>query len=120
MKKSLKIAFNFLAIDNLNKEDNPESIKSEIYLVSTSESQRGKGIGTILIKYVLDYLHSEFESELLKNSDCRIKLLVFGKNPAINLYNKLGFKQVSSIATPKIAKAFGNSYDVLIRMEKLL
>ena len=120
IKKSLRIAFNFLSLDNLNKEMNPEYIKAEIYLVSTSESQRGKGIGRMLINHVLENLRSHYERELLQNSDCRIKLMVFAKNPAINLYNRLGFKQVSSVSTPKIAKAFGSSYDVYVRMEKPL
>lgn len=104
----------------MNKEENPESIKSEIYFVSTSESQKGKGIGTILIKHVLSNLRLGYQSELSVNTDCRVKLLVFAKNPAIKLYDRLGFKQVSSVSTPKIAKAFGSSYDVLIRMEKSL
>lgn len=120
MKKALRIAFNFLALDNMNKEDNPESIKAEIYLVSTSESQRGKGIGTILIMHVLDTLHAKYECQLRKNADYRVKLFVFADNPAINLYEKLGFKQVSSVATPKLAKVFGNSYDVYVRMERQL
>lgn len=120
VQKSLRIAFKFLALDNLNKETNPESIKAEIYLVSTSESQRGKGIGTMLINHVLENLRSHYERELLQNSDCRVKLMVFAKNPAINLYNRLGFRQVSSVATPQMAKAFGSSYDVYVRMEKSL
>ena len=104
----------------MNKEDNPESIEAEIYLVSTSESQRGKGIGTTLITHVLERLHSECACGLSKNVDCRVKLCVFAKNPAVNLYDKLGFKQVSSVATPKLAKAFGSSYDAYVRMERPL
>ena len=120
LKKSLRIAFNFLALDNINKEDNPESTKAEIYLASTSESHRGKGIGTTLITHVLDTLHSKYERELPKNADCKVKLFVFAKNPAINLWDKLGFKRVGSIATPKLAKVFGSSHDVYVRMERPL
>jgi ribosomal protein S18 acetylase RimI-like enzyme len=120
IKKALGISSGFIALDNMNKEENPKNIKAEIYLVSTSESQRGKGIGTMLMKYVLAYLHSEYESELIKNPDCKVKLLVFEKNPAIRLYGRLGFQQVSSVATPKMAETFGSSYDVLVRMEKPL
>jgi ribosomal protein S18 acetylase RimI-like enzyme len=47
-----------------------------------------------------------------------VKLLVFEKNPAIRLYERLGFRRTSSVATPKIARAFGEAYDVLIRMER--
>ena len=120
LKKSLKIAFNFLALDNINKEDNPESTKAEIYLASTSESHRGKGIGATLITHVLEILHSKYERELPQNADCKVKLFVFAKNPAINLWDKLGFKRVGSIATPKLAKVFGSSYDVYVRMERPL
>ncbi len=120
MKKALRVAFNFLALDNINKEDNPENIKAEIYLLLTSESQRGKGIGTILVTHVLDKLHSEYECELPKNADCRVKLFVFAKNPAMSLWVKLGFEQVGSVATPKLAKVFGGSYDVYVRMERPL
>lgn len=120
LKKSLRIAFNFLALDNINKEDNPESTKAEIYLASTSESHRGKGIGTILVMYVLDTLRARCECELRQGADCKVKLFVFAKNPAINLWDKLGFKRVGSIATPKLAKVFGSSYDVYVRMERPL
>ncbi|MDD2201336.1 MAG: GNAT family N-acetyltransferase [Firmicutes bacterium] len=120
MKKALRVAFNFLALDNINKEDNRENIKAEIYLLSTGESQRGKGIGTILVTHALDKLHSEHERELSRNADCRVKLFVFAKNPAMNLWVKLGFKQVGSVATPKLAKVFGGSYDVYVRMERPL
>ena len=120
LKKSLRIAFNFLALDNINKEDNPESTKAEIYLASTSESHRGKGIGATLITHVLEILHSKYERELPQNADCKVKLFVFAKNPAINLWDKLGFKRVGSIATPKLAKVFGSSYDVYVRMERPL
>ena len=120
LKKSLRIAFNFLALDNINKEDNLESTKAEIYLASTSESHRGKGIGATLITHVLEILHSKYERELPQNADCKVKLFVFAKNPAINLWDKLGFKRVGSIATPKLAKVFGSSYDVYVRMERPL
>jgi len=120
LKKSLRIAFNFLGLDNMNKEDNPESIKAEIYLASTSESCRGKGIGTALITHVLETLRSKCERELTKNADCKVKLFVFAKNPAINLWDKLGFKRVGSIATPQLARVFGSSYDVYVRMERPL
>jgi len=120
LKKSLRIAFNFLALDNINKEDNPESTKAEVYLASTSESHRGKGIGTTLITHVLESLHSKYERELPENADCKVKLFVFAKNPAINLWEKLGFRRVGSIATPKLAKVFGSSYDVYVRMERPL
>lgn len=120
LKKSLRIAFNFLALDNINKEDNPESTKVEIYLASTSESHRGKGIGTILVMYVLDTLRARCECELRQGADCKVKLFVFARNPAIDLWSKLGFKRVGSIATPKLAKVFGSSYDVYVRMERPL
>ena len=120
LKKSLRIAFNFLALDNINKEDNPESTKAEIYLASTSESHRGKGIGTILVMYVLDTLRARCECELRQGADCKVKLFVFARNPAIDLWSKLGFKRVGSIATPKLAKVFGSSYDVYVRMERPL
>jgi len=120
LKKSLRIAFNFLALDNINKEDNPESIKAEIYLASTSELHRGKGIGATLITHVLEILHSKYERELPQNADCKVKLFVFARNPAINLWSKLGFRQVGSVATPKLAKVFGSSYDVYVRMERPL
>jgi ribosomal protein S18 acetylase RimI-like enzyme len=120
IKKAIRISSSFIAIDNMNKEGNPKNIKAEIYLVSTSESYRGKGIGTILMQHVLDQLHKEFETELNKNADCRVKLLVFEANPAIDLYRRLGFNQVSSVATPQMAKTFGSSYEVLARMEKPL
>lgn len=120
VSKASRVAFNFLALDNINKEDNPENIKAEIYLLSTSESQRGKGIGTILILHVLETLHSKYECKLLQNADCRVKLFVFAKNPAMNLWVRLGFKQVGSVATPQLAKAFGGSYDVYVRMERPL
>ena len=120
IKKASRIAFNFLALDNINKEDNPENMKAEIYLVSTSESQRGKGIGTMLITHVLEKLHSKYECELLQNADCRVKLFVFAKNPAIDLWVKLGFRQVGFVATPRLAKVFGSLYDVYVRMERSL
>ena len=120
LKKSLRIAFNFLALDNINKEDNPESTKAEIYLASTSESHRGKGIGTILVMYVLDTLRARCECELRQGADCKVELFVFARNPAIDLWDKLGFKRVGSIATPKLAKVFGSSYDVYVRMERPL
>jgi len=120
LKKSLRIAFNFLALDNINKEDNPESTKVEIYLASTSESHRGKGIGTILVMYVLDTLRARCECELRQGADCKVELFVFARNPAIDLWSKLGFKRVGSIATPKLAKVFGSSYDVYVRMERPL
>ena len=120
LKKSLKIAFNFLALDNINKEDSPESTKAEIYLASTSESHRGKGIGTILVMYVLDTLRARCECELRQGADCKVELFVFARNPAIDLWSKLGFKRVGSIATPKLAKVFGSSYDVYVRMERPL
>jgi ribosomal protein S18 acetylase RimI-like enzyme len=120
LKKSLRIAFNFLALDNINKEDNPESTKAEIYLASTSESHRGKGIGTILVMHVLDTLRARCECELRQGADCKVELFVFARNPAIDLWSKLGFKRVGSIATPKLAKVFGSSYDVYVRMERPL
>jgi len=120
LQKALKIAFDFLEIDNMNKADRPESIKAEIYLVATSESCRGKGIGTVLLQHVLKVLQEDNQRELSNGSECKVKLLVFGKNPAIRLYQKLGFKQVSSVATPKMVKAFGDAYDRLICMEKSL
>jgi GNAT superfamily N-acetyltransferase len=119
VKKAIRIASGLIALDNMNKESNPKNIKAEIYLVSTSESHRGKGIGKVLIQYVLDYLHTEFHNEL-SEEECKVKLLVVEGNPAVDLYKRLGFKQVSSVATPKIAKAFGRSYSVMIRMEKEL
>jgi ribosomal protein S18 acetylase RimI-like enzyme len=70
--------------------------------------------------HVLETLHSKYERELSENADCKVKLFVFAKNPAINLWDKLGFKRVGSIATPKLAKVFGSSYDVYVRMERPL
>lgn len=118
IRKALKIAFQFLAVDNINKEPNPENIISEIYLVSTLESERGNGIGAALIRYVLDDLRAACSSRPSQSEDRRVKLLVFEKNPAIGLYERLGFRRTSSVATPKIAKAFGDAYDVLVRMER--
>lgn len=118
IRKALRIAFQFLAVDNINKEPNPENIVSEIYLVSTLASERGNGIGSYLIRYVLNALHAMHPAMTGETTDRRVKLLVFEKNPAIRLYERLGFVQSSRIATPKIAKAFGSAYDALVRMER--
>jgi len=117
IRKALKIAFQFLAVDNINKEPNPENIVSEIYLVSTLESERGKGIGACLIRYVLGNLSAAYPYRPLSGEERRVKLLVFEKNPAIGLYERLGFLRTNSVATPKIAQAFGDTYDVLVQME---
>lgn len=117
--KTLKMAFEFNAIDNLNKEVLQKDIIAEIYLVSTREDQRGKGIGTIIINHALAFLNSKCKCG---RSDCvcKAKLLVFAQNPALKLYERMGFYQTSCTRTPKIARAFGESYDAMVRMEKQL
>lgn len=120
VRKALKIAFQFLAVDNINKEPNPGRVVSEIYLVSTSEAERGKGVGTRLIRYVLDYLNSAYPAPPAKNAERSVKLLVFEKNPAAGLYERLGFRRTGFVVTPKIARAFGEAYDVLVQMERPL
>ncbi|HOP12049.1 MAG TPA: GNAT family N-acetyltransferase [Oscillospiraceae bacterium] len=115
-KKAMKIAFNFLELDNLNKEENTDRIAGEIYLVSTRTDLRGKGIGTLIMNAAIKAIRSKIQN---KPGDV-IKLLVFEKNPALHLYEHLGFTRINSVPTPKMAKAFGGDYDVLIRMEKPL
>jgi len=115
-KRAMKIAFNFLELDNLNKEENAGRIAAEIYLVSTRADLRGKGIGTAIMNAAIEAIRADRQN---KPGDA-IKLLVFEKNPALHLYERLGFARINSVPTPKMAKAFGGDYDVLIRMEKPL
>jgi ribosomal protein S18 acetylase RimI-like enzyme len=116
IKKAMKLAFSFFKLDKLNKEKKTDRIAGEIYLVSTRTDQRGKGIGTVIMNAAIETIRIKHQSK----PDDVIKLLVFEKNPALHLYERLGFVRINSIPTPKMAKAFGSDYDVLIRMEKPL
>jgi len=116
--KALRLAFSFLRLDNLNKEQKDERIAAEIYLVSTRADMRGKGIGTLLMNRVLERIDAEYASRT--EDGYRVKLLVFAKNPALRMYERLGFKPVKSVDTPRMAQAFGDEYDALVFMERAL
>jgi len=105
-RRALRIAFHFLRIDNLNKQTQAAGAQAEIYLVATREDVRGKGVGTALMRRVLDDLTGA------------ATLLVFEKNPARRLYERLGFTQTARLPTPEMTRAFGDEYDVLVRMER--
>lgn len=118
LKRALKQSFSFLKLGHYNKKMNAPNVVAEIYLVSTREDIRGKGVGTLLLNHVLEYLHSKCRCVAKDTCTCKIKLLVFAKNPALKLYERLSFKQVKCVATPEMEKAFGEEYDALIWMEK--
>lgn len=120
LRRTLKIAFHFLAIDNFNKEIPSNDVVAEIYLVSTREDQRGSGIGTLLMNGVIETLRESRKSAPGTGGLHKVKLLVFAKNPARRLYERLAFEQVGIYDTPKIEKAFGEAYDALICMERPL
>lgn len=54
--------------------------------IIVSEEARNKGVGTDLIKNIMHLARDQFNIELLH-------LQVYSKNPAIRLYERLGFKE---------------------------
>lgn len=116
VRRAMKIAFQFLELDRSNKELPREDLAAEIYLVATKTKERGKGIGTLLMEEVM----ASLSARLPGKERNKVKLLVFAKNPALRLYERLGFCQIRSVPTPGLAKAFGGDYDVLVSMEKTL
>ena len=57
-----------------------------LFAIIVSKDYRGKGIGTKLIDTLIDMAKNKFEIEILH-------LEVYETNPAISLYERLGFKK---------------------------
>lgn len=118
IRKILKIVFAFISLGLLNHHMASDDVAAEIFLVSTREAHRGHGAGSELMKYALEYV-KERKCKCGHGEDCtcKVMLLVFNKNPAKRLYERLGFRAVKSLPTPKLKKAFGDEYDELVKME---
>ena len=76
---------NAIACASIRKTDNNTAELCSIY---TEESYRNRGISSLLIKEVINYLH-------INNYKKLILYTLKGSNTAISLYNKLGFKETS-------------------------
>jgi ribosomal protein S18 acetylase RimI-like enzyme len=121
IRKILKIVFAFISLGLSNHHMASDDVVAEIFLVSTREAHRGKGAGSELIKHALEYVKErKCRCGHGENCTCKVMLLVFNKNPAKRLYERLGFRAVKSLPTPKLKKAFGDDYDVLVKMERPL
>lgn len=118
--KFVKLCFSFLQLDTLNRKMGSPDVAAEIYLVAVREGLRGRGVGTLLMERALQLAQSKCRCGLGERCVCRAMLLVFNKNPARRLYERLGFQQTARLDTPQMAKSFGDDYDVLIKMEKPL
>lgn len=72
---------NAIACASIRKVDDNTAELCSIY---TKESYRNRGISSLLIKELINYLH-------INNYKKLILYTLKGSNPAISLYNKLGF-----------------------------
>lgn len=75
------------------------------------DKQRGKGVGTLLLSSIMSLAKETFKIELLH-------LQVYSENPAIRLYERLGFKEFGR--QDKWIRELDGSYTGRIFMERLL
>jgi putative acetyltransferase len=79
--------------------------------IIVSPQHRGKGVGTTLLKNLMHLAKEHFNIELLH-------LQVYSENPAIHLYERLGFKEFGR--QPKWIKELDGSYTGRVFMEKFI
>lgn len=89
-----------------------EKLKHQcLFVIIVKGSCRGRGIGTMLMKTLERWAKEKFAIELLH-------LEVYESNPAISLYERMGFKQYGS--HPKYMKELDGTYYDKILMQKYL
>ena len=71
---------------NLYVQDVDKLKHQSLFVILVDEKFRGKGIGTLLLKEVQKLAKTKFGIEILH-------LEVYDKNPAIRLYERVGFKK---------------------------
>lgn len=82
-----------------------------LFAIIVSEEHRGKGVGTHLLKELMELAKDRFKIELLH-------LEVYDGNPAVNLYKKLGFVEYGY--QRRFVKEGENHYLGKIMMQKRL
>ncbi len=82
-----------------------------LFVVVVDKPFRGRGVGTVLIRALEKLAKEKFYIELLH-------LEVYENNPAIRLYERLGFKKYG--CHPKYLKEIDGTYYDKILMQKLL
>jgi len=88
-----------------------EKLKHQsLFVILVDEKYRGKGIGTLLLKEVQKLAKNKFGIEILH-------LEVYDKNPAIRLYERVGFKKYAH--HPDYLKDVNGNYfgKILMQME---
>ncbi len=118
---TLKLAHPFMQLDGYNRRLMPRGVAAEIYLVAVKEESRGHGAGGLLLRHALEAVRSRCRcGQPGAGCACKVMLLVFDQNPAKRLYERLGFREAARLDTPRLRKAFGSGYDVIVRMERPL
>jgi len=89
-----------------------EKLKHQcLFVIIVDEKVRGKGIGTLLMQRMMKRAKEKFHIELLH-------LEVYENNPAISLYEKLGFVKYGR--HPQYLKEKdGTTYDKILMQKKL-
>ncbi len=88
-----------------------------IPLIAVKKELRGKGIGTALIDAGVAHVKEIFPNENKKN---RISLIVYKDNPAVRLYQRLGFEITEIFNTMEISKIIGHRFNTHLLMSKTL
>jgi putative acetyltransferase len=82
-----------------------------LFSIIVGEGFRGKGVGTALLKHLMKIAKEEFHIEILH-------LEVYDGNPAIHLYQRMGFKEYGR--HPRFIKEENGTYVDKIFMQKEL
>ena len=81
-----------------------------LFAIIVDEKHRNKGIGKALMQHMIDAAKNQFKIEILH-------LEVYAGNPAIRLYERMGFKEFGR--QPKFIKQDGEYIDKIMMQKQL-
>lgn len=81
-----------------------------LFAIIVDEKHRNKGIGKALMQHMIDAAKNQFKIEILH-------LEVYAGNPAIRLYERMGFKEFGR--QPKFIKQDGEYIDKIMMQKEL-
>ncbi|MBI5346307.1 MAG: GNAT family N-acetyltransferase [Chlamydiae bacterium] len=97
-------------IANLYIQTNPKLAHQCLFPIIVDEKYRGRGIGTYLLENLIKLAKEKFKIELLH-------LEVYSGNPAIHLYERLGFVKYG--VHKRFLKKDGKYWDKILMQKKL-
>lgn len=118
INKAVKIILAFLKVFSLNLRSKKTCI-ADIPLIAVKEGYRRKGIGTMLLEAASRHVKEAFTNVNGKQK-IALGLVVYKDNPAVKLYQRLGFEITEIYNTLHLSKIIGHRFNTHLLMRKSL